>query len=252
MAKATTSKKAPEATTITPAPTEITLSFIKLDKRTFTLTDANLIVNLTHVKDVTYFKRGMIYFNLRAIKNTLIDVMTKIKEDMAEATKTEQDALAIKLSAADDRFGDINARINALDLPEDVETAYNNDMFLQFCAHTIGWNFNIPENTLNPIMDILRTTQNNAGLDQVTKNNLKAALNKVCEIFGTEDNVVYKKSVMNFNATMTELVYRTYADKPKLGKKGAFKESWKNARIMSNIILTIACAKYQGKIYQQD
>ncbi len=230
------------------APTEILVSFQKLDKRTFELLNANLLVNLSCIKNTDYFKRGLSYFNLRGIKNTLIDSIKKLNEDILETTEPEKEALNAKLKVAENRLTDINQRIANMNLSEIEVVTYNNDMFIQFVSTSTGWTFNIPENVIDPVMDLLRDTEDNVGFSQEIKKALKDALNKVVEIFATKDNEYYSNSRVNFNSTMTELVYRTYADKPKLGKGGVYKETWKNKRIMSKIILDIACAKFQNKI----
>lgn len=229
-------------------PTEIVVSFHKLDKRTFELLNANLLVNLSCIKNTDYFKRGLSYFNLRGIKNTLIDSIKKLNEDISEASEAEKEALNAKLKAAENRLTDINQRIVDMNLSEIEETTYNNDMFVQFVSISTGWTFNIPETSIDAVMDILVKTENNLGFSQEIKKALKDTLNKVTEIFATENNENYSNSRVNFNSTMTELVYRTYAEKPRLGKKGVYKESWKNKRVMSGIILDIACAKFQNKI----
>lgn len=253
IAKTTTTTTSVKTTTIpatiTEVPTDITVAFARMSSKDLSLDDANLLLNVRPIKNIEYFKKGIIYFNLRALKNQCIDIANKTAKAIEKATTApEKKALEEKLENVNERKTDMDNRINSLNLSEKEIVTYTEDNYLQLIAHSVGWKSCLPVSNMESVMLLLEKTRNNGTLSTAIKKDLKTELDKICEFYKTEETAVYHASRVHFNMHMVTLIHHLYFNVPKLSKDGVYTESWQKQKHMSNIIMTVLCAKIQNKI----
>lgn len=249
-AKTTTTTTA--TTTAQATPTEITAAFQKLSNTDFSVKNANLLLNLKPIKNVDYLTKGLVFFNLKALKARCEDALKKVSEELANCTTetptSVKTALQAKADLISDRLGNINDRLDKLSLSDEEKESYLSDNYLQLISHSVGWKSNLPTTNMETIMSLLESTRATGILSPAVKKDLKAELDKVCELYKTEDSENYNASMVHFNMHMVNLVHHLYFQSPKLGKAGVYTESWKKERQMASIIMDVLVAKIQGKI----